>query len=137
MFNIYRKLFLAFRKVWIVKITPPWVPTTQLTLQPNFWSPPLHLLNAIWKTLKVEITRVQKIADTTLKMYLSKFALCVKFLEAIQNFICLYNLDRYNLQSWSNLPYQYFLCFCFRQLLPLWICKWINACKYMTSFIEF
>ena len=54
MVRIHRKLFLALKKVLVVKITPPQVPTTYLApplLPPakNSWSSPS--LNAIWKTL--------------------------------------------------------------------------------------
>ena len=54
MFRIHRKQFLALKKVLVVKITPPQVPTTYLAhplLPPakNSWSPPS--LNAFWKTL--------------------------------------------------------------------------------------
>ena len=60
-----QKAVLAFKKVWMVKITPSRVPTTRETPQQNFWFPPP--LEAIWKTLKVEVIGMQKITHRTWK----------------------------------------------------------------------
>ena len=49
MFNIYRVLFLALKKVWVVKITPCKIPTNKKkkSSQTNF--PSFYLLTVFWK----------------------------------------------------------------------------------------
>ena len=49
MFSIHRKLLLALKKVWIIKITPPHVPITWEASPVKFLIP--LPLTAIWKTL--------------------------------------------------------------------------------------
>ena len=54
MFNIHKKLFLALKKVWVVKINHPQVPITWKKNLPSKippLSPPTHTpFTAIWKT---------------------------------------------------------------------------------------